>query len=75
MCSGTVKHLADEARKPVSYGRHRISGGGVRGQLLQAERDEVQPGKAERDEVQPGKAERDEVQRGEAAPTAAGRTA
>ncbi|GJF30514.1 NADH dehydrogenase [Kitasatospora sp. NE20-6] len=35
---GIVKHLADEARKPGSYGLHRVSGGAARGQALQARR-------------------------------------
>ncbi|MFI1066490.1 NAD(P)/FAD-dependent oxidoreductase [Streptomyces spororaveus] len=39
VCKGTVKHLADEAREPGSYGLHRVSGGDQRGQRLRAERD------------------------------------
>ncbi|MER7826226.1 FAD-dependent oxidoreductase [Streptomyces sp. NPDC096097] len=38
VCKGTVKHLADEAGKPGSYGLHRVSGGDQRGQRLRAER-------------------------------------
>ncbi|MGW8062548.1 NAD(P)/FAD-dependent oxidoreductase [Streptomyces ziwulingensis] len=36
VCSGTVRHLAAEARKPGSYGLHRIPGGGKRRRLLAA---------------------------------------
>ncbi|WP_030772522.1 MULTISPECIES: NAD(P)/FAD-dependent oxidoreductase [unclassified Streptomyces] len=38
VCKGTVKHLADEAAEPGSYGLHRVSGGDQRGQRLRAER-------------------------------------
>lgn len=38
VCRGTVKHLADEAGKPGSYGLHRVSGGDQRGKRLRAER-------------------------------------
>ncbi|MGW7439267.1 NAD(P)/FAD-dependent oxidoreductase [Streptomyces sp. NPDC054849] len=41
VCKGVVKHLADEARKPGAYGLHRVSGGAVREQLLQAGREEA----------------------------------
>ncbi|MFJ6794958.1 NAD(P)/FAD-dependent oxidoreductase [Streptomyces sp. NPDC091268] len=34
VCKTTVKHLADEARKPGGYGRHRVSGGPARRQRL-----------------------------------------
>ncbi|MFF4444158.1 NAD(P)/FAD-dependent oxidoreductase [Streptomyces sp. NPDC001502] len=37
VCKGTVKHLADEARKPGAYGLHRVSGGDQRGRRLRAE--------------------------------------
>ncbi|MCX4803955.1 NAD(P)/FAD-dependent oxidoreductase [Streptomyces sp. NPDC058682] len=37
VCRGTVKHLADEAGKPGSYGLHRVSGGDQRGRRLRAE--------------------------------------
>ncbi|MBT2450185.1 FAD-dependent oxidoreductase [Streptomyces sp. ISL-43] len=43
VCGGTVKHLADEARKSGSYSLHRVSGGAKRRQLLQAERAEAIP--------------------------------
>ncbi|MEU8679293.1 FAD-dependent oxidoreductase [Streptomyces sp. NPDC048560] len=38
VCKGVVGHLAGEARKPGSYGLHRVSGGAKRRQLLQAQR-------------------------------------
>lgn len=38
VCAGIVKHLAGEARKPGSYGLHRVSGGAGRRELLRAER-------------------------------------
>ncbi|MFD8967060.1 NAD(P)/FAD-dependent oxidoreductase [Streptomyces sp. NPDC059568] len=41
VCKGTVKYLADEARKPGSYGLHRVSGGPKRRQLLRAKRAEA----------------------------------
>ncbi|MBT2438866.1 FAD-dependent oxidoreductase [Streptomyces sp. ISL-36] len=41
VCKGTVKHLADEAGKPGSYGLHRVSGGDQRQRLLQGERGEA----------------------------------
>ncbi|MER6444304.1 FAD-dependent oxidoreductase [Streptomyces venezuelae] len=41
VCKGTVKHLADEAGKPGSYGLHRVSGGDQRGRRLRAERGEA----------------------------------
>lgn len=44
VCKGVVKHMADEAREPGSYGLHRISGGARRRQLLQAERVGATPG-------------------------------
>ncbi|MCX4692345.1 NAD(P)/FAD-dependent oxidoreductase [Streptomyces sp. NBC_01408] len=47
VCTGTVKHLADEAGKPGSYRLHRVSGGTKRQELLQARRDEV-PATADR---------------------------
>ncbi|WP_040838110.1 NAD(P)/FAD-dependent oxidoreductase [Nocardia brevicatena] len=47
VCKGILGHLADEARKPGSYGLHRVSGGAKRRQLLQAERNKV-PAIAER---------------------------
>ncbi|MGW3328018.1 NAD(P)/FAD-dependent oxidoreductase [Streptomyces virginiae] len=37
VCKGTVKHLADEAGEPGSYGLHRVSGGDQRGKRLRAE--------------------------------------
>ncbi|MGN9789713.1 NAD(P)/FAD-dependent oxidoreductase [Streptomyces sp. OZ13] len=36
VCKGVVKHLADEAHKPGSYGLHRVSGGSKRRELLAA---------------------------------------
>lgn len=41
VCKGIIKHLADEAHKPGSYGLHRISGGAKRRQLLEARRGEA----------------------------------
>jgi NADH dehydrogenase FAD-containing subunit len=41
VCKGIVKHLADEAHKPGSYGLHRVSGGDKRRQLLEAKRGEA----------------------------------
>ncbi|MEU1890117.1 NAD(P)/FAD-dependent oxidoreductase [Streptomyces pristinaespiralis] len=41
VCKGIIKHLADEAHKPGSYGLHRISGGAKRRQLLEAGRGEA----------------------------------
>ncbi|MFF0156806.1 NAD(P)/FAD-dependent oxidoreductase [Streptomyces sp. NPDC005263] len=41
VCTGIVKHLAGEARKPGSYSLHRVSGGAKRRQALQAEREEA----------------------------------
>jgi NADH dehydrogenase FAD-containing subunit len=41
VCKGIVKHLADEAHKPGSYGLHRVSGGDKRRQLLEARRGEA----------------------------------
>ncbi|WP_137990517.1 NAD(P)/FAD-dependent oxidoreductase [Streptomyces vilmorinianum] len=41
VCKGIVKHLADEAHKPGSYGLHRVSGGAKRRQILQARRGEA----------------------------------
>ncbi|MCX5402595.1 FAD-dependent oxidoreductase [Streptomyces sp. NBC_00335] len=38
VCKGTVKHLAEEAGKPGSYGLHRVSGGDARGRRLEAEK-------------------------------------
>ncbi|MET9438243.1 FAD-dependent oxidoreductase [Streptomyces sp. NPDC006551] len=38
VCRTIVKHLAGEARKPGSYGLHRVSGGARRRRLLRAER-------------------------------------
>ncbi|MET9861674.1 FAD-dependent oxidoreductase [Streptomyces smyrnaeus] len=38
VCQGIVKHMADEAGKPGSYGLHRLPGGGKRRRLLRAER-------------------------------------
>ncbi|MFG2977216.1 NAD(P)/FAD-dependent oxidoreductase [Streptomyces sp. NPDC048331] len=38
VCKGTVKHLADEAGEPGSYGLHRVSGGDQRGRRLRAAR-------------------------------------
>ncbi|CAM5303512.1 oxidoreductase [Streptomyces avidinii] len=38
VCAGIVRHLAGEARKPGSYGLHRVSGGGKREELLRAGR-------------------------------------
>lgn len=38
VCAGIVKHLAGEARKPGSYGLHRVPGGAGRRELLRAER-------------------------------------
>ncbi|CAM5699860.1 hypothetical protein SALBM311S_04905 [Streptomyces alboniger] len=40
MCTGIVKHLAGEARKPGSYSLHRVSGGAKRQEALQAKRGE-----------------------------------
>lgn len=37
VCKGTVKHLADEAGKPGSYGLHRVSGGADRSRRLETE--------------------------------------
>ncbi|MGC0331129.1 NADH dehydrogenase [Streptomyces sp. SAI-170] len=39
VCSGIIKHLAEEAHKPGGYRLHRVSGGSKRQQLLQAGRD------------------------------------
>ncbi|MEU9253762.1 FAD-dependent oxidoreductase [Streptomyces sp. NPDC048270] len=39
VCSGVVKHLADEGDKPGGYKLHLMSRGGTRQQLVQAERD------------------------------------
>ena len=41
VCTGVVKHLADEADKPGGYRLHRVSGGAARQRLLQAERAEA----------------------------------
>ncbi|MFI1290614.1 NAD(P)/FAD-dependent oxidoreductase [Streptomyces sp. NPDC020792] len=41
VCRGIVKHLADEARKPGSYGLHRVSGGAKRQELLEGRRGEA----------------------------------
>jgi NADH dehydrogenase FAD-containing subunit len=41
VCKGIVKHLADEAHKPGSYGLHRVSGSDKRRQLLEARRGEA----------------------------------
>ncbi|MFB7275064.1 NAD(P)/FAD-dependent oxidoreductase [Streptomyces sp. NPDC056244] len=41
VCKGTVKYLADEARKPGSYSLHRVSGGPKRRESLRARRDEA----------------------------------
>ncbi|MFI9345066.1 NAD(P)/FAD-dependent oxidoreductase [Streptomyces sp. NPDC052773] len=41
VCSGVVKHLADEARKPGAYRLHRIPGGAQRRQLLETRRAEA----------------------------------
>ncbi|MGW7289969.1 NAD(P)/FAD-dependent oxidoreductase [Streptomyces sp. NPDC054847] len=41
VCKGVVKHLADEAHKPGSYGLHRVSGGSKRRELLAARRGEA----------------------------------
>ncbi|MEU0071888.1 FAD-dependent oxidoreductase [Streptomyces sp. NPDC006332] len=41
VCTGIVKHLAGEARKPGSYSLHRVSGGAKRRQLLEAEHGEA----------------------------------
>ncbi|QXE35088.1 FAD-dependent oxidoreductase [Streptomyces sp. GMY02] len=41
VCKGTVKYLADEARKPGSYSLHRVSGGPKRRQSLETRRDEA----------------------------------
>ncbi|MDX3863543.1 NAD(P)/FAD-dependent oxidoreductase [Streptomyces europaeiscabiei] len=38
VCAGIVKHLAGEARRPGSYGLHRVPGGAGRRELLRAER-------------------------------------
>ncbi|MFF5701873.1 hypothetical protein ACFY7H_05160 [Streptomyces sp. NPDC012794] len=43
VCTGVVKHLADEAGKPGAYRLHRVSGGATRQRLLQAK----QAGQAE----------------------------
>ncbi|CAM5734682.1 FAD-dependent oxidoreductase OS=Streptomyces alboniger OX=132473 GN=CP975_13935 PE=3 SV=1 [Streptomyces alboniger] len=40
VCTGIVKHLAGEARKPGSYSLHRVSGGAKRQEALQAKRGE-----------------------------------
>ncbi|MER5382509.1 FAD-dependent oxidoreductase [Streptomyces sp. NPDC002688] len=47
VCTGIVKHLAGEARKPGSYNLHRVSGGPKRRQLLEGKRGET-PAIAER---------------------------
>ncbi|MFB6984068.1 NAD(P)/FAD-dependent oxidoreductase [Streptomyces scopuliridis] len=47
ICQNIVKHLAGEARKPGSYGLHRVSGGTKRQQQLRAKRDDA-PATAER---------------------------
>lgn len=47
VCKGTLGHLADEAHKPGSYGLHRVSGGPMRRQQLQAKRDKA-PASTER---------------------------
>ncbi|WP_399880614.1 NAD(P)/FAD-dependent oxidoreductase [Streptomyces sp. BBFR51] len=41
VCADTVRTLTGEARKPGSYGFHRISGGPKRGRQLEARRSEV----------------------------------
>lgn len=41
VCTGVIKHLADEAGKPGSYRLHRVSGGAKRQELLRAKRGEV----------------------------------
>ncbi|MGW0749866.1 NAD(P)/FAD-dependent oxidoreductase [Streptomyces sp. NPDC002587] len=38
VCTGVVKHLADEAREPGGYSLHRLPGGGARRRRLEAER-------------------------------------
>ncbi|MEU9372529.1 FAD-dependent oxidoreductase [Streptomyces sp. NPDC048255] len=47
VCTGVIKHLADEAGKPGSYRLHRVSGGAKRQELLRAKRGEV-PATADR---------------------------
>ncbi|MEU1818383.1 FAD-dependent oxidoreductase [Streptomyces roseifaciens] len=41
VCTGVIKHMADEAHKPGAYRLHRVSGGATRQQLLQARRGEA----------------------------------
>ncbi|MEU8779219.1 FAD-dependent oxidoreductase [Streptomyces sp. NPDC048606] len=48
VCSGVVKHLADEAGKPGSYGLHRIKGSARRRELLAARGEEAPAGNPER---------------------------
>ncbi|MFC9306255.1 NAD(P)/FAD-dependent oxidoreductase [Streptomyces sp. NPDC057011] len=36
VCTGVIKHLADEAAKPGGYGLHRMKGGDTRARMLQA---------------------------------------